>query len=292
MNLIISQNIFNSNYRNTVKKENQKKSNQINAISKNQSFQVCSKQASQALKNNISFGAPQIPSIGFMEDSCGIIEGIYTNLISNSAYIRPATVRIQNQYKQELTKNLRNLRNSNYDKMSIVNNVLDNPEFLSSNNFAKKTNEDGSFLIYVYPKGDNRFVKGVKIGENGQRLKNVGFVCYDFVDDDGVDILNSYSIKAKEGYYLSNLKVKLKKEDPEREYDVRKVTDLNYIDFLDDLDEYGKNYSLNRLIATNERDEWGTLNINGINLGSIDIDNNLTALLENKKNNKFDKFNK
>ena len=43
MNLIISQNIFNSNYRNTVKKENQKKSNQINAISKNQSFQVCSK---------------------------------------------------------------------------------------------------------------------------------------------------------------------------------------------------------------------------------------------------------
>ena len=83
MNLIISQNIFNSNYRNTVKKENQKKSNQINAISKNQSFQVCSKQASQALKNNISFGAPQIPSIGFMEDSCGIIEGIYTNLISN-----------------------------------------------------------------------------------------------------------------------------------------------------------------------------------------------------------------
>ena len=67
---------------------------------------------------------------------------------------------------------------------------------------------------------------------------------------------------------------------------------MNYIDFLDDLDEYGKNYSLNRLIATNERDEWGTLNINGKNLGSIDIDNNLTSLLENKKNNKFDKFNK
>lgn len=282
MNLTISQNIFNSNYRNTVKKENQKKSNQTSVISKNQSFQICSKQASQALKNNISFGRPQIPTINRVA-IIDRIEEVHNNLIRNGAQIIPATAKIQNKYKQELLKNLKVFKANGYDEMSIADNVLNNPEFLRLNNFAKDTNVSNSFQIYVYPKDDNHSVKGVKIGGNGQRIRNVGLVCFDFIKDDEIDILNSYSIKSRKNHYLSNLKVKLEDEDPEREYEVHKATDLYYVDyFIEDLDENCEGDPINHLMATNESHndydgELGTVNINGLEIQVLEIDNDLNG---------------
>ena len=349
MNLTISQNIFNSNYRNKVKKENQKKSNQTNAISKNQSFQVCSKQASQALKSNISFGVPQIPS----DDAVSTMEHLYKAVTSRR--VRPATAGIQNRYKQELIDNLRGFRNSNYDQMSIADNVLNNPDFLTLNNFAKVEQPGrNAFQIFAYPKeiryvqsakivddgrifayptgihyeesakiGDDgrvsayptgiHYVEGVKIGENGQRLGNVGFVGFEFINRNGRNMLNSYCIRPQIGHDLSNLKVKLRgAPDPEREYEVRNVTDLSYIDYSEDVDEYfydlganavqnlhknqGVNSSeyaneyvvqnggvptMNRLIAT----PWywgGRLSIDNIEQKplAIDIYNDLTADLQ------------
>ncbi len=232
MNLTISQNIFNTNYRNTVKKENQKKSNQTNAISKNQSFQVFSKQASQALKNNISFGAPQRPSL----DAESTIDLLYKTVALQR--IIPATARTQEIYKQELLNNLETFKNSDYDDMSIADNVLNNTKFLDSNNFAKvEQPERNAFQIFAYPKDDN-FVQSVKIGKNGQRLGNVGFVCFDFVGCNGENMLNSYSIKSQGGSYLSGLKVKLKEAPapaPERGYKVYRATDLKFINFLNEI---------------------------------------------------------
>lgn len=230
MNLTISQNIFNSNYRNTVKKENQKKSNQTSAISKNQSFQICSKQASQALKNNISFGRPQIPTL----DTESTIEYLYNSVVRKQ--IIPATAKIQNKYKQELIRNLRTFNNSGYDDMSIEDNT-NNRLFLKSNNFAK-VEQPGrdAFQIFAYPKEDKEYVRGVDIGKERQRLENVGFVCFDFVEHNGESMLNSYSIKSKEDSYLSGLKVKIEDEDPEREYKVYRVTDLRFINFLNEID--------------------------------------------------------
>ena len=246
------------------------------------------------MKNNISFGAPQIPS----DDAVSTMEYLYKAVTSRR--VRPATAGIQNRYKQELIDNLRGFKNSNYDQMSIADNVVNNPDFLTLNNFAKVEQPGrNAFQIFAYPKeiryvqsakivDDGRvsayptgihYVEGVKIGENGQRLGNVGFVGFDFVDDDGVDILNSYSIKAKEGYYLSNLKVKLKKEDPEREYDVRKVTDLSFIDFLTELDD-DADYAFDILMATNRNvfnGDSGTVGINGANVDFLAIDNDLNA---------------
>lgn len=123
--------------------------------------------------------------------------------------------------------------------MSIADNVLNNPDFLTWNNFAKvEQPERNAFQIFAYPKDDN-FVQGVKIGENGQRLGNVGFVGFEFINRNGRNMLNSYCIRPQIGHDLSNLKVKLRgAPDPEREYEVRNVTDLSYIDYSEDVDEY------------------------------------------------------
>lgn len=185
------------------------------------------------MKNNISFGVPQIPS----DDAVSTMEYLYKAVTSRR--VRPATAGIQNRYKQELIDNLRGFRNSNYDQMSIADNVLNNPDFLTWNNFAKvEQPERNAFQIFAYPKDDN-FVQSVKIGKNGQRLGNVGFVCFDFVGCNGKNMLNSYSIKSQVGSYLSGLKVKLKEAPapaPERECKVYRATDLKFINFLNEID--------------------------------------------------------
>lgn len=220
---------------------------------------------------------PQIPS----DDAVSTMEYLYKAVTSRR--VRPATAGIQNRYKQELIDNLRGFRNSNYDQMSIADNVLNNPDFLTWNNFAKvEQPERNAFQIFAYPKDDN-FVQSVKIGKNGQRLGNVGFVCFDFVGCNGENMLNSYSIKSQKGSYLSGLKVKLEGgPDNEREYEVRKVTDLSFIDFLTELDEnHDADYAFDNLMATNDESinhcDLGTVSINGANVNSLVIDNHLKA---------------
>lgn len=250
------------------------------------------------MKNNISFGAPRIPS----DDAESTIDLLYKTVALRR--IIPATARTQDIYKQELLINLKTFKNSDYDDMSIEDNVVNNPDFLTWNNFAKvEQPERNAFQIFAYPKDDNfvqsakivddgrifayptgiHYVEGVKIGENGQRLGNVGFVGFEFINRNGRNMLNSYCIKSQVGSYLSGLKVKLKEAPapaPEREYDVRKVTDLSFIDFLTELDD-DADYAFDNLMATNDESinhcDLGTVSINGANVNSLVIDNHLKA---------------
>ncbi|UKI41107.1 MAG: hypothetical protein L6V95_13640 [Candidatus Melainabacteria bacterium] len=93
-----------------------------------------------------------------------------------SRRVRPATAGIQNRYKQELLNNLETFKNSDYDDMSIADNVLNNTKFLDSNNFAKvEQPERNAFQIFAYPKDDN-FVQSVKIGKKWTKIRKC-WVC-------------------------------------------------------------------------------------------------------------------